>query len=114
VTVLDLGDGPFIVADREELAKFPLARRNNFTTTVSTRQTICIDAPKHALSSDANGTINLPKFSSFGSQKAGAVGGPNLTHNKATATSVSRKNGCKVNIIGSAGDDSNEKIDEKS
>jgi hypothetical protein len=114
VAVLDLGDRPIIVADREELAKFPLARRNNFTTTVSTLQIICIDAPKHALSTHAKGIIDLLQFGFFGSQKAGAVGGPNLTHNKATATSVSRKNGCKINLNGSAGDDNDGKIDEKS
>ena len=114
VRVSDMRDGAFIVANREELAELPLARRNNSTTTVSTWWPICIDALNRALSSDVGMIINLPEFVLFGSQKAGAVGGPNLTHNKATATSVLRKNGCDDNLNGCTGDETDRGFDEKS
>lgn len=102
-----------VVANSEELAKLPLARRNNITTPVSRMKSICIDAPQHALSIYGDGRIDVPNFADFRSQKAFAVGKPNLTHNKATATSVFRKNGCNGEVNGTGGDDGNDYFDEK-
>jgi hypothetical protein len=65
VREVDLGNGPVIVANSEELAKFPLARRNNSTTTISTMIPACIDAPDRALSNGTNGIIDLPEFRAF-------------------------------------------------
>tara|TARA_R110002060_G_scaffold13426_3_gene19014 strand:+ start:944 stop:1108 length:165 start_codon:yes stop_codon:yes gene_type:complete len=52
-----------MVANGEELAELPLARRNNSTTTVSIMKMACIDAPGQALSNDTDDGINLPEFS---------------------------------------------------
>lgn len=109
-----MGYGAFIVANGEELAELPLARGNNSTTTISTMKIACIDAPRHALSIYTRGRIDVPEIVAFGSQKAGAVGIPNLTHNKATATSVLRENGCDAGVNGCAGDDGDAQIDGKS
>lgn len=54
-----------MVANGEELAELPLARRNNSTTPVSIMKVACIDAPGQALSNDTNGRINLPEFGLF-------------------------------------------------
>lgn len=54
-----------MVANSEELAELPLARRNNSTTTVSIMIPACIDAPGRALSCDGDGRIDLPEFRSF-------------------------------------------------
>lgn len=54
-----------MVANGEELAELPLARRNNSTTSVSIIIPACIDAPRRALSNDGNGRIDLPGFRSF-------------------------------------------------
>lgn len=62
-----LGDGAFIVANRPELAKLPLARRSNSTATISITIPICIDASLRELSSSATGRINAPEFRAFGS-----------------------------------------------
>ena len=78
---------------------------------ISTMIPTCIDAPLHALSNDASGIIDVPEFSSFWSQKPWAVGSPNLTHNSAIATSVSRENGCSASLNGGLGDEIRSQID---
>jgi hypothetical protein len=65
VREVDLGNGLVIVANSKELAKFPLARRNNSTTTISTMIPTCIDAPDRALSNATNKIIDLPEFRAF-------------------------------------------------
>ena len=62
---VDLGKRPFIVANGEELAKLPLARRNNYTAIISIMIPICIDAPFHALSNGMSEVIDLPDFVAF-------------------------------------------------
>jgi hypothetical protein len=59
VFVLDLGERAVIVANSEELAQFPLPRRNNSTTQVSTGLSVWIDAPLDAPSGEVPDSIHV-------------------------------------------------------
>lgn len=69
VLVLDLGKRAVIVANSKELAKFPLPRRNNSTTQVSTGLSVWIEAPLEALSDEDKDGIIAPQLRTFRSQE---------------------------------------------